>query len=149
MCKYRKKLQVSDDAGQFASISRDWPIAIDTHEKVAPLGQMKRQRYARPVAELGLLFPHVAQSLAHIGVLIPNNRHALALAMLHDRIASPVGSICEGVFPGLGRVVNGDELSLAEHVVDHHGRRHRLEAKLARERNNFLTKGVEILTLQH
>src|SRR5437867_6719778 len=90
---------------------------------------MQRQRNAGLVAETSLLLPHVSQALVRIGGLVPDDGHAAALAMLHDRITPTGGNALERRQVGLRRIADADELSVADNVIDERRGRHIVKAR--------------------
>ena len=72
---------------QFASFSNGRRDPVMQH--------CKRQRDAVAIAESRLLLPFVALPVRYVGVLAPDDRHALALAMLNNWITPPALRILE------------------------------------------------------
>ena len=60
----------------------------------------------------------VADTVFRVRRLIPDDGHALLLAVLHDRVAPILLRIFEDVSEAARRVVDGDELGVAQKMVD-------------------------------
>ena len=52
--------------------------------------------------------------MSSVGLLVPNDWHAVSLAVLHDRIDSRAGAVHKRLAVSPGRVVDRDELGLLD-----------------------------------
>jgi len=89
-----EQLQVRHDAGELGPIRGQRLIAVDAEQEVPAFRQVQRHRDAGVIAEVRLVVPLVRQPCAKVGVAVPDDGHALALAVLHHRIllARPMSS---------------------------------------------------------
>jgi hypothetical protein len=83
-----KQLQVGHHALQFTRDPVAGLVAVDPQQEMLALGQVQRHRDAGAVAEAGLLLPQVGRAVLDVGLAVPDDGHALALAVLHHRVAA-------------------------------------------------------------
>ena len=70
------------------AVRGDRLVAVDTQEEVTAIrGGCRAMAMPGAVAEPSLGFPHFAYALLSVSRLIPDDRHALPLAVLHHRVA--------------------------------------------------------------
>ena len=91
----------------------------------------------------------LTQALAGVGLLIPDDRHALLAAVLHHRVAAHDHRIAEGAGIALRRVVHADEIGACQAVLEHSDGSHGIEAQTLRKAHHLVAKLLTVLCLEH
>ena len=144
-----EELQVGHDTLQFIGVGGQRAVTVDAEQEVFALGQVQRHRNAGAITELRLLLPQVTDSVFDVGVLVPDDGHRLAFAVLQHGVALATRSVHIGLCVAGGGVVHHDQIALAAAVINHRDGGNRLEAELPCEAHHFIAELLTAARLQH
>src|SRR5262245_58371022 len=108
-----EELEQGYEPSRFPRIAWDGLVAIDADEEAAPMRQVHGHSNAMLVSVSGLIFPEPAFPSRDVGTLIPDDRQAVALAVLHDGITPPSGLVFKVGLEGRRDVLDADERRVA------------------------------------